>query len=309
MGGSQPACVHLTKIVEPEVWRARYQDHTETQSHERDNDPLSYTGDISTVIRGPLHGTFWASSPRPDSTASDFAIATTYGSTLVVGSESSWSVHRTQSFERKRVFFDNDTAATRSSEVLAVDWLDANVLLNGCRDGAVRLWDTRFRSAAGTSRRLTHPSCINHVRRLGGGGGGGNRIVVAGMEGWMAVYDLRYIAPAAAVKGGFGVVTATRPYVEFPAYRNRELNGVAVGFDVWGDLVAAGTDAGGWWQVLDGASGREVQVGGDRDGGNEKGGEGLGGPARCLQFVEMEEGRGGTGLFVAGGRGIERWAW
>lgn len=127
----------------------------------------------------------------------------------------------------------------------------------------------------------------------------------------MAVYDLRYVGRAEEVKAGFGVVAATRPYVEFPAYSNAELNGVAVGFDVWGDLVAAGTDERGGsrgWQVFDGASGREVEVGGGR--GNDKGKEGgLGGPARCLQFVEMEEGREGRGLFVAGGRGVERWAW
>lgn len=305
MGGSQPACVHLTKLIEPEVWRARYQDHKETQPHERDNDPLSYTGDISTVIRGPMHGTFWASSPRPDPTTSDFAIATTYGSTLIVGSESSWSLHRTQRFERERLFFD--AAAARSSEVLAVDWLDANVLLNGCRDGAVRLWDTRFQGLAGTSQRIRHPTCINHVRRLGGA----NRIVVAGLQGRMAVYDLRYIRAKGVISFADGVA-ATRPYVEFPGYRNAELNGVAVGFDVWGDLVAAGTDEGGvsrGWRVFDGASGREVVVG--AGGGNDKGeGEGgLGGPARCLQFVEMEEGREGRGLFVGGGRGIERWAW
>lgn len=148
----------------------------------------------------------------------------------------------------------------------------------------------------------------------------------------MAVYDLRYTAPSEVKRG-----VATRPYVEFPEYRNRELNGVAVGFDVCGDLIAAGTDWGGCsrgWQVFDGGSGREVLVGGGGGNGKEKVEEkgeegqgagndegegegeegGLGGPARCLQFADMEQGKGkgkgeGRGLFVAGGRGIERWVW
>ena len=140
---------------------------------------------------------------------------------------------------------------------------------------------------------MRHPSCVNHVRKLDA-----NRIVVAGLKRRMAAYDLRCIRTEDGFADG-----VTRPYVEFLGYRNKELNGIAVGFDVCGTLVAAGTDEGGV-QVFDGASGREVVVG--MGGGM---GEKLGGPARCLQFVEVEEGREGRGLFVAGARGIEQWAW
>lgn len=278
MGGSRPACVHLTKLVEPEEWMR-------TQSHEQDNDPPSYTSDVSTVIRSQMNATFWASSSRPDPTISDFAIATTYGTVIVAESQSSWSFDRIQTFK----YEDFDA----SSEVLAVDWLDTNILLNGCRDGTVRLWDSRTHGASGTSWRVKHQSCINHVRRMDA-----NRIVVAGLERRMAVYDLRYIRPKDDLTDG-----VTRPYVEFPGYRNKELNGIAVGFDVCGNLVAAGADEGGV-QVFDGASGREVMVGMGGDLGKQ-----LGGPARCLRFVETEEGREGRKMFVAGVRGVGEWAW
>lgn len=285
MGGSQPACVHLTKLIQPEQWRARYQGYTRTRSHERHNDPLSYTSDVSTTIRPQTNTTFWASSSRPDPTISDFAIATTCGTVIVAESQSSWTFDRIQTFK----YEDPDA----SPEVLAVDWLDTNVLLNGCRDGTVRLWDARTCGASGTSWRVKHQSCINHVRRLDA-----NRIVAAGLERQMAAYDLRYIRPKSDLANG-----VTRPYVEFPGYSNKELNGIGVGFDVCGNLVAAGTDEGGV-QIFDGASGREVTVGMGGDMGKD-----LGGPASCLRFVDTEQRRDGRRLFVEGARGIEQWTW
>lgn len=269
MGGSQPACVHLTKLIEPDEWSA----------HPPILGELSYTSDVSTLIR-ESNATFWASSPRPDTTVSVFAVATSNGTGLVEEQQSNWSSNRIQTFKT------GDLDA--SSEVLAVDWLDRNVLLNGCRDGTVRLWDVRTRDVSGISWRVRHPSCINHVRKLDA-----NRIVVAGLEGRMAVYDLRYTR--AEDQGG-----VTRPCVQFPGYRNRELNGVAVGFDVCGYLIAAGTDE-GRLHIFDGATGREV-MGGKR-------GNMLGGSARCVRFVEMEEERDGRRLFVADAEGIRQLAW
>ena len=285
MGGSHSACVHLTKLSEPAEWRAQHEAHMETPPHPRNIDPPPYTSDVSTIIRSQPNATFWASSPRPDPTVSDFALATTNGTVIVAESQSSWSFDRIQTFKHE--------ASDAGPEVLAVDWLDANVLLNGCRDGTVRLWDARARGAEGTRSRVRHPSCVNHVRRLDA-----HRVVVAGLRRQMAAYDLRYIRTEDGRVDG-----VTRPHVGFPAYGNKELNGVRVGFDVCGDLVAAGTDEGGV-QIFDGASGREVRVGRGRDVGRR-----VGGLARCLRFVEVEGGREGRGLLVAGVGGIERWAW
>ena len=283
MGGSRPAGVHLTKLTEE--WSLGYQGNLGTRSHEWDPGSPSYTSDVSTVIRSSTNATFWASSSRPDPTISEFAIATTHGTLIVAEAQSSWSFDRIQNFKHEGL--------DASPEVLAVDWLDTNILLNGCRDGTVRLWDARTNGIGGTSWRVKHQSCINHVRRLDA-----SRIVVAGLERQMATYDLRYMRPKDDFAHG-----ATRPYVEFPGYRNEEHNGIAVGFDVCGSLVAAGTDEAGV-QVFDGASGREVMVGMGGDMGKK-----LGGPARCLRFVETEEKRDGRRLFVAGVRGIEQWAW
>lgn len=285
MGGSQSGCVHLIKLAEPAEWGAPYE-ADRARSHERDADPPSYTSDVSTGLRSKMNATLWASSPRPDPTISEFAVASTLGTIIVAEAQSSWSFDRIQTFKHSHEVFD------ASSEVLAVDWLDRNVLLNGCRDATVRLWDARTYGAGGTSWRVKHRSCINHVRKLDA-----NRIVVAGLERQMAAYDLRYIRPTDSCANG-----TTEPYVGFPGYRNKELNGVAVGFDVCGDLVAAGTDGGGV-QVFDGASGREVRVG---MGGDMRKDMGL---AKCLRFVEMEGKKDGRGLFVAGAKGIEQWAW
>lgn len=286
MGGSESACAHVSRLIKPEEWRARYQERL-TGSLAWDYELLPYASDASTLFRSPTNATFWASSSRPDPTISDFAIATTYGTVVVAQTQSSWSFGRIQTFG----FEDFDA----SSEVLAVDWLDTNILLNGCRDGTVRLWDARTHGSSGTSWRVKHRSCINHVRRLDA-----NRIVVAGLQRQMATYDLRYIRPKDDDDSTNGV---TRPHVRFPGYRNRELNGIAAGFDVCGDLVAAGTDEGGV-QMFDGASGREVTVGVGGGAGRK-----FEGPARCLRFVEME-GRGhGMRLFVGGSRGVEQWTW
>ena len=285
MGGSRAACIHLTRLVEPGEWETWYHQSDTTESRPHERNPPSYTGDVSTFIRAQTNVTFWAAAPGPEPTVPGFAIATSHGTALAAESQSSWSIQRLQNFKRE----DGDGA---SSEVLAVDWLDTNVVLSGCRDSTVTLWDTRASGGGATSRPVRHASCINHVRRLDG-----SRIVVAGLERRMASYDLRYLRPAAD-----GAVT--RPYVEFSAYGNGELNGVAVGFDVCGDLVAAGTDEAGV-QLFEGPSGRRVRAGV----GGEMGEVGVGGPARCVRFVEMEGRREGRTLFAAGEGGIEQWVW
>lgn len=285
MGGRHPACVHLTRLTEPEERSAP----SRREANPRNGSPVNFTSDVSVIIRSQRPATFWASSARPDPTTSDFATATTSGTFMVQEAQASWSVGRTQAF-------DSDAAASStSSEVLAVDWLDRNTLLNGCRDGSVRLWDARAVGKGATSWRVRHPSCINHVRAVDV-----YHIVVAGIENRLCSYDLRFIRPEDGVSGR-GV---TRPFVSFPTYRNRDLNGIAVGFDVCGDLVAAGTDD-QRVQVFDLGSGKELQVGM----GGELGRRDLGGPVRCLRFVEGEGKPEGMKLFVATWRGIEEWAW
>lgn len=74
-----------------------------------------------------------------------------------------------------------DEVCASATDILAVDWLDENVVVAGGRDGAVRLWDAR---SHGKSTRLQFPSCISHVKAIGG-----SRIVVAGLENNVSLYD------------------------------------------------------------------------------------------------------------------------
>lgn len=78
-----------------------------------------------------------------------------------------------------------DEVCASATDILAVDWLDENVVVAGGRDGAVRLWDARSR---GKSTRLQFPSCISHVKAVGG-----SRIVVAGLGDNVSFYYLNFL--------------------------------------------------------------------------------------------------------------------
>lgn len=283
MGGSRPACVNLTRLNPPE-YITNYPNPSPS-SH-------PFTSDISTFMSSTTQNTtFWASSPRPCTDRSDFALATSSGTILVAEESASWSFERQMGFRKHR----SAAAGERGVEIVAVDWLDENVVISGGRDGAVRLWDVRIKSLAGTSAPLVHSSAINHVRKING-----NRIVVAGIENRMAIYDLRFLQKSRLDS------RVTNPFMTFPTYRNREWSGQSVGFDVLGDrLVAVGTDD-ERVQVFEAGSGKEVVVGE----GEKLGGRKLGELARCLRFVNGGEGkREGVKLVVAAGRRMEKWSW
>ena len=130
---------------------------------------------------------------------------------------------------------------------MAVDWLSPTVIMNGCTEGGVWLWDLRSGGKSCESR-IQHPNRINHVRRIDE-----NMIVVAGLESpvsipftkagcfrikWplkLCTYDLRF--PSYLATPG----QATRPYFQFPSYQNLHLGHLSAGFDVHGEVVAAVT--------------------------------------------------------------------
>lgn len=64
---------------------------------------------------------------------------------------------------------------------MAVDWLSPNVMMNGGKDGGLRLWDIRG-GREGRERRIQHPSQINHARKIDE-----NIIVVAGLESQVSI--------------------------------------------------------------------------------------------------------------------------
>jgi len=111
------------------------------------------------VLESTTDTSYWASAARNSPTVGCFAVATTQGILLVEQNPDTWVQNRHADF--------------KSSDTLAVDWLDQNVVISGARNGQIRLWDIRNN---GTSTRMLHPSCTTHVRRLNE-----HMIVVAGL--------------------------------------------------------------------------------------------------------------------------------
>lgn len=175
-----------------------------------------------------------------------------------------------------------------------MDWLDMNVILNGHRNGKVKLWDARTKGLEGTSSRVQHPSSIAHVRRITD-----HRIAVAGLENELCLYDMRFLPREVPVIGG-----PTRPWLTVPSYQNKDLSGLAVGFDVCGSLIAAGTDR-NTVQLFDTDRGVELPQIHSRSTLGER-------PpclAQCLRFVDGEGTREAPRLFVAVGNVIDEWSW
>ena len=237
--------------------------------------------------------TYWASAANPYSGTASFAIAASNGSLLLSHCEGGrWC--------RETVEGDND-----AHKALAVDWLSPNVMIDGGKDGGLRLWDIRG-GCERRERRIQHPSQINHVRKIDE-----NMIVVAGLDSQVRIcvaghyqfsslmklctYDLRFQSALATAD------QVTRPYNRFPTYENRDVGHLAAGFDVYGDLAAAVTDDGRilMWDVKRGielkhSSWRTVRA--TRD-------------AIRLQFVDGGSNEKGLRLLVAAGQGISQLSW
>ena len=288
MGGPRPGYVQFSRLSPPQLLGSPT---VAMQAESLDISSLPNIDDTSVIIHSPTKSTvFWASSARPLTDRSDFAVATSAGTMLFVQNQFGWSLGPRMPFSRQR------SMGEKAVDVLDVDWLNENVVMSGCRDGSVRLWDVRSKSlASGTSIPFVHPSAINYVRRINS-----NRIVVAGIENRMCVYDLRFLQKAEE-----GKKRATRPFATFPGYRNRDQNALAVGLDVLGDaLIAVGTDD-EMVQVFDVGTGGELEIGIGGKLGNRK----LGGLARTLKFLDGEGSQQGPKLLVSAGSMIEEWVW
>ena len=180
------------------------------------------------------------------------------------------------------------------TDVLAVDWQSINVVLSGCRDRTVRLWDVRVREPHGTSLRLRHSSSINHVRKLND-----NAIIVAGIEGQICTYDLRFLPNIDTFYG----LPPTRPFTTFPEYRRNKNHIYSEGFDVSEKVVAAGmADDHEHHGVLlfDAKSGRQMKAS-IRD---KRPGVG---PPRCVKLIGGSDLWPASSLIYSSGNGINRW--
>lgn len=296
MGGSRPACVHITTLATPETIIDYAGPHPKsiicpTLSTTRTRTTFNYVSNISFLRRSRVAGaTFWSSSARPLASHSDFAVGTSSSIVLITPTESSWSFSQSMSFLAP---YSDGKAAEK--DVLALDWLTENTLLNGCRSGHIHLWDIRSATPASTSCPIKHASSIAHARAQNE-----NVIVVAGIESQLCSYDLRFLTSPYSSQSR----APTKLLLGFPAYRNQDLNGTAVGFDVKGDLIAAGTDD-EKVQLFDAGTGRELQAGPGGGLSREK----LMGTARCVKIVDGEAWGNETSLYIAAGDRLEEWAW
>lgn len=126
-------------------------------------------GGLLPRIAGISH---WASAANPYSEVASFAIAASNGSLVISQSQARWLVQIGDRY-------------SGAPEVMAVDWLSPKVLIKGCKDGGVRLWDTRSFEGESRESRIQHPSQINHARRVDE-----NTIVVAGLESQVRISKL-----------------------------------------------------------------------------------------------------------------------
>ena len=232
-------------------------------------------------------GIYWASAANPRHDMCAFAIAASNGSVLLHESEGQWNLQRSQCAEGQK-------------EAVAIDWLSPSVILKGCREGAVRLWDTRSR-AESSEPRIQHPIAITHVRSIND-----TFVVVAGLQHQVSnesfmqgvaglivqlcTYDLRFANRANPDQ-------ATQYYDWFPTYRNNVLSHHSIGLDVHTNLVAAATDD-RRVQIFDVKQGVELKSGIKTFGAN----------AACVRFVDEQRSGVGLKLMVAAGPKIDEWA-
>jgi WD40 repeat protein len=70
------------------------------------------------------------------------------------------------------------------SDLLALEWISYTTVALGCRDGTIRLYDTR---SGGSSHVLTHPAPISKLRRADDE----TRLICSGLQDTLFLYDIR----------------------------------------------------------------------------------------------------------------------
>ncbi|KAA8620131.1 hypothetical protein PtrSN002B_004302 [Pyrenophora tritici-repentis] len=70
------------------------------------------------------------------------------------------------------------------SEVIALEWISYTTVVLGCRNGSIRLYDTR---SGGSSQVLTHPGPISKLKRADDE----TRLICSGLDDTLFLYDIR----------------------------------------------------------------------------------------------------------------------
>lgn len=166
--GTDPSIL-ICRLRDPEVHTAWYLPETSW-------DPLAPEGNGPQVpwrSPGPPHSTLWASAANPHPNFLSFAIGTSRGTALMSGGQGEWrpTVSRVLDAE------GSSLAVWEEPDVLAVDWLNPNTIMSGCRNGRAYLWDTRISGGNNRTCRLSCPSSISHIRTVNP-----HKVVVAGVQ-------------------------------------------------------------------------------------------------------------------------------
>ena len=127
----------------------------------------------------------WGSAARPTSfdhsPGMANSVAASHVEHLAVAASSSMLL-----FTRSQIGEWNSTTPVSSleSDVLALDWISYTTVALGCRDGKIRLYDTR---SGGSSHIFTHPHPISKIKRADDQ----TRLIVSGLQDSLHLYDMR----------------------------------------------------------------------------------------------------------------------
>ncbi|KAG9195031.1 hypothetical protein G6011_00151 [Alternaria panax] len=127
----------------------------------------------------------WGAAARPSTFTPSPGLANTVAAT--------WSEHLAVAASSSMLLFarsqagawDSQTAVkSLDSDVLALEWISYTTVALGCRNGTIRLYDTR---SGGSSHVLTHPSPISKLKRADDE----TRLICSGLQDTLFLYDIR----------------------------------------------------------------------------------------------------------------------
>ncbi|KAI9869686.1 MAG: hypothetical protein M1830_005218 [Pleopsidium flavum] len=272
-GGTTAPTIHLSKLVERDMLESTWPwldvgtsppsfplspASPANTTNKRTNliTPRHDPTGVTVLLRPSTETSIWTSLPSPSSSNPTIALGTSHGITLLAETPSNWIETRTINLP---------------SDVFALEWLGANgVLVAGCRNGSVKVYDQRSpermektRNGLG-GRGFRHGSAVVGVRKVGQWG-----LVVCGLESKpqllslnptppqstqtkltspllpvkLSLYDLRYTKPPSQSQSQsqHRPQTPTTPLLSYP---HQNTHTPSLGFDISTslNLVAAATD-------------------------------------------------------------------
>ncbi|KAF1828741.1 hypothetical protein BDW02DRAFT_206628 [Decorospora gaudefroyi] len=129
--------------------------------------------------------TIWAAAARPTTFSPSpglaNSVAASYAEHLAIAASSAMLL-----FTRSEAGAWNSKIVVKSltSDVLALEWISYTTIALGCRDGTIRLYDTR---SGGSSHVLSHPYPISKLKRADDE----TRLICSGLQDTLFLYDIR----------------------------------------------------------------------------------------------------------------------